>query len=167
VRDGRCNSCPPGQIMLRDGQCCDPRNLRDGRCNSCPPGQITLRDGQCCDPRNVRDGRCNSCPPGQIMRDGRCVPPPPGCPPGETSRDGRCVPTPPSCSSGEILRDGKCVPTTTITRTPLRHLKVEEPREPGRHGTAFHTRIPSGVTVGRTPSGGRGTIAPHFGRKLR
>ena len=63
------------------------------------------------------------------------------------------------------MRDGHCVQPPTITRSPLRHLKVEEPREPGRHVTTFHTRIPSGVTVGRTPSsGGRGTIfLPHSG----
>ena len=116
---------------------------------SCPPGEI-MRDGRCVQPP--------SCPPGQIMRDGRCVQPP-SCPPGQIMRDGRCV-QPPSCPPGQIMRDGHCVQPPTITRTPLRHLKVEEPREPGRHVTTFHTRIPSGVTVGRTPSsGGRGTIS--------
>ena len=166
VRDGRCG-CPPDSIRLPNGQCCDRRDVRDGRCNSCPPDSIRLPNGQCCDRRDVRDGRCNSCPPGQIMRDGRCVPPP-SCPPGQIMRDGRCVP-PPSCPPGQIMRDGHCVPTTTITRSPLRHLKVEEPREP-RHVTTFHTHIPSGVNVGRTPSsGGRGIISmPHSGgRTLR
>ncbi len=165
VRDGRCNSCPPDSIRLPNGQCCDRGDVRDGRCNSCPPDSIRLPNGQCCDRRDVRDGRCNSCPPGEIMRDGRCVQPP-NCPPGETMRDGRCV-QPPSCPPGQTMRDGHCEPPT-ITRSPLRHLKVEEPREP-RHVTTFHTRIPSGVTVGRTPpSGGRGTPHPNgVGRKLR
>ena len=108
VRDGRCG-CPPDSIRLRDGQCCDPRDVRDGRCG-CPPDEIRLRDGQCCDPRDVRDGRCG-CPPDSIrLRDGQC------CDPRDV-RDGRCGCPPDSirlpngqCCDRRDVRDGRCVP---------------------------------------------------------
>jgi hypothetical protein len=143
VRDGRCNACPPGEIRMPNGQCCDRREVRDGRCKACPPDEIRLPNGQCCDRREVRDGRCNACPPGEIrLPNGQC------CPPGNV-HDGKCV---------EILRE---------IRHPIRRLKVDEPREPVRHGTTFHTRIPTGVIIQgpRTPSlpsRGKGTIStPH------
>ena len=56
-------ACRRGEFRLRDGRCCDRRDVRDGRCSSCPIDEIRLPAGQCCDRRYVRDGRCNSCPP--------------------------------------------------------------------------------------------------------
>jgi len=180
VRDGRCG-CPPGEIKLPDGQCCDRRYLRDGKCmppSTCPPGQIQLRDGQCCDPKYVRDGKCmppSTCRPGQIMlpngmccdrqfvRDGKCMPPVNNCPQGEIQlSNGQCCPR-------NNVRNGGCVVIRKDTHTPLRHLKVYEPQEPVRHGTTFHTRIPTGVIIQgpgtgtqSPPSRGRGTISlPH------
>jgi hypothetical protein len=209
VRDGRCNSCPPDEIRLPNGQCCDRREVRDGRCNACPPGEIRLPNGQCCDRQFVRDGRClppppNTCPPGQIklrdgqccdrqyVRDGKCMPPQNTCPQGEIKlpngqccdrqyvKDGRCLPPPVNtCPRGEVklsngqccppgnVHDGKCVEILREIRHPIRRLKVDEPREPVRHGTTFHTRIPTGVIIQgpRTPSlpsRGKGTIStPH------
>jgi hypothetical protein len=232
VRDGRCNSCPPDEIRMPNGQCCDRREVRDGRCNACPPDEIRMPNGQCCDRRDVRDGRCNACPPGEIrlpngqccdrqyVRDGRCLPPPPNtCPPGQIKlkdgqccdrqfvKDGRCLPPPPNtCPQGEIklsngqccdrqyvkdgrclpppvntcprgevklsngqccppgnVHDGKCVEILREVHPSPRRLKVYEPHEPTRHGTTFHTRIPTGVIIQgpRTPSlpsRGKGTI---------
>jgi hypothetical protein len=105
VRDGRCG-CPPDTIRLPDGQCCDRQNVRDGRCG-CPPGEIKLPNGMCCDRQNVRDGRClppSTCPPGQVpLRNGQC------CDPANV-RDGRCLPPPPNtCPRGQIkLPNGQC-----------------------------------------------------------
>jgi hypothetical protein len=202
VRDGRCNSCPPDEIRLPNGQCCDRRDVRDGRCNSCPIDEIRLPNGQCCDRRYVKDGRClppNTCPPGQIklkdgqccdrqyVRDGKCMPPS-TCPQGQIKlsngqccdrryvKDGRCLPPPVNtCPQGQVkLSNGQCCPPgnvhdgrcVEILREvhPSRRLKVYEPHEPTRHGTTFHTRIPTGVIIQgpRTPSvpsRGRGTIS--------
>jgi hypothetical protein len=100
--------CLPGAFRLRDGQCCDRRDVRDGRCNPCPPDEIRLPNGQCCDRQDVRDGRCG-CPPDatrlpngqccdrQDIRDGKC-----GCPPDQIRLpNGQC------CDRRDI-RDGKC-----------------------------------------------------------
>src|SRR5580700_7144081 len=46
--------CLPDAFRLRDGQCCDRRDVRDGRCNACPPDEIRLPNGQCCDRRDIR-----------------------------------------------------------------------------------------------------------------
>jgi hypothetical protein len=185
VRDGKCQppiNCPSGQIKLRDGQCCDRQYVRDGKCmppnNTCPSGQIQLRDGQCCDRQNVRDGKCmppqNSCPQGQIklsngsccdranVKDGQCLAPATNtCGPGTVSLNGKC------CPREDVQRDGTC----ERRLVPLKRLKVNEPHEPTRHGTTFHTHIPTGVIIqgpgtgtgtGTPPSRGRGTISqPH------
>jgi hypothetical protein len=109
--------CLPGAFRLRDGQCCDRRDVRDGRCNACPPDEIRLPNGMCCDRQDVRDGRCG-CPPDEIrlpngmccdrrdVRDGRCLPPP-SCPPGQIKQpDGKC------CDPANV-RDGRCGPPNT------------------------------------------------------
>ena len=178
VRDGRClppNSCPPGTIKLPNGECCDRQYVRDGRClppNSCPPGQIKLPNGECCDRQYVKDGRCvppTSCPRGQIklpngeccdrqnIKNGRCMPPAVNdCPDGQTRVNGQCCPR-------QDVHDGRCVEIQNRKELqPKFHRpRVDEPREPVRRGTSFHTRIPSNVIVqphGPTSTGGRGTI---------
>ncbi|HWF93513.1 MAG TPA: hypothetical protein VG291_00975 [Xanthobacteraceae bacterium] len=112
VRDGRCG-CPPDSIRLPNGQCCDRREVRDGRCG-CPPDSIRLPNGQCCDRREVRDGRCG-CPPDSIrLPNGQC------CDRREV-RDGKCNSCPPDsirlpngqCCDRREVRDGKCQPPNT------------------------------------------------------
>jgi hypothetical protein len=113
VRDGRCSPCPPDEIRLPNGQCCDRRDVRDGRCG-CPPDEIRLPNGQCCDRRDVRDGRCG-CPPDKIrLPNGQCCD-------RRDVRDGRCLP-PSTCPPGQVklpngqccdranVRDGRCLP---------------------------------------------------------
>jgi hypothetical protein len=108
VRDGRCNPCPPDEIRLPNGQCCDRQDVRDGRCG-CPPDAIRLPNGQCCDRQDIRDGRCG-CPPDTIrLPDGMCCD-------RRDVRDGKCGGCPPDqirlpngqCCDRRDVRDGKC-----------------------------------------------------------
>jgi hypothetical protein len=107
VRDGRCGSCPPDEIRLPNGQCCDRQDVRDGRCG-CPPDAIRLPDGMCCDRRDVRDGRCG-CPPDEIrLPNGMCCD-------RRDVRDGKCGCPPDQirlpdgmCCDRRDVRDGKC-----------------------------------------------------------
>jgi hypothetical protein len=60
VHDGRCvppSTCPPGQVQLPNGTCCDPNLVRNGQCQRpvprinviphCLRGQVRLSDGSC------------------------------------------------------------------------------------------------------------------------
>jgi hypothetical protein len=160
MRDGRCPSppsCPPGQTKVRDGQCCDPKDVHDGRCaptppaGTCPRGETQLSNGQCCDPKTsicrvLGQPQPSPCPTGDVkLSNGQCCDP---------NRDSTCHPV--------------------VIRKSLRHEPrpphEDEPREPTRHGTSFHVHIPSSVVVqprGPSSTGGRGTIsAPHSGGRI-
>lgn len=184
VRDGhgrdwerRClpppNTCPPGSIVLPNGQCCDPAAVRAGRCfpppSTCPPGTIMLPNGTCCDPQYVRRGVClpppvNTCPPGTIMLpNGTC------CDPKYVVR-GRCLPPPVrQCPPGTVqLPHGQCCPLTAVVNgkcepqpprhTPPRLLEHDPklPHDPGRPVIVNHN--PPTINIPRLPIKPNGSI---------
>jgi hypothetical protein len=95
-----------------------------------------VRNGQCAPPPQ------NTCPPGQIqLPNGRCIPPPQTitCPRGQTLLGGSCCPI-------ANVHNGQCI---ELPKRPpiLRRFKVDEPTEPTRHITTFHTRIPPEIIL--------------------
>jgi len=171
VRDGRgrdwerrCNpppsTCPPGSIVLPNGQCCDPAAVRAGRCfpppSTCPPGTIMLPNGTCCDPKYVVRGRClpppvRQCPPGTVqLPNGQCCPP-------SAVVNGKCQPQPPRRTPPRILEHDPKLPhdpgrPVIVNRNPP---TINIPRLPIKPNGGI-TRLPS------NPVGGHGAISmPH------
>ncbi|HEX8168224.1 MAG TPA: hypothetical protein VF601_20850 [Beijerinckiaceae bacterium] len=106
--------CPPGTVQ-QGRECvrrpvCEPPMIPGGTLGVCvcPPG--TVQQGREC----VR----SRCEPPRVMRDGRCVEPPPVCEPPRVMRRGECVDPRPICEPPKVMRRGECVDPRPVCEPP-------------------------------------------------